>query len=170
MEGDSAPIDPIVTMPAAVERRDAIESVWRDQGAKLYRSLVAFTGDPEIASDAMAEAFAQLLGAGSRIEAPDRWVWRAAFRIASGALKDRARVAPSGWPDPVSSMPEPVADLVQALRTLSSHQRAVVVLHLYADLSARDVAQILDCTQATVRVHLSQARRRLRPLLEDHDD
>jgi predicted RNA polymerase sigma factor len=37
---------------------DAVERVWREQGARLWRSLVAFTGDGEVASDAMAEAFA----------------------------------------------------------------------------------------------------------------
>lgn len=39
--------------------RDAVEQVWRDQGKKLYRSLAAFTGDADLASDAMAEAFAR---------------------------------------------------------------------------------------------------------------
>jgi len=61
-------------------------------------------------------------------------------------------------------------DLVRALRTLSPNQRAAAVLCLYADLPAREVARILGCSQATVRVHLSQARRRLRAQLEDTDD
>ena len=67
-------------------------------------------------------------------------------------------------------MPEPVADLVRALARLSPNQRAAVVLHEYADLPTRDVARILGCSQATVRVHLAQARKRLRPLLEETDD
>jgi RNA polymerase sigma-70 factor (ECF subfamily) len=67
-------------------------------------------------------------------------------------------------------MPEPVADLVRALRTLSPNQRAAAVLSLYADMSTRDVARTLGCSQATVRVHLSQARRRLRALLEETDE
>jgi predicted RNA polymerase sigma factor len=57
----------------------AVERVWREQGARLWRSLVAFAGDGELASDAMAEAFAQALGRGDAVEAHDRWVWRASF-------------------------------------------------------------------------------------------
>ena len=150
--------------------RDAVERVWRDDGPRLWRSLVAFGGDPELASDAMAEAFAQALGRGAAVETPDRWIWRAAFRIAAGELKEHGRVAASVGPPPSASMPEPVADLVHALRSLSPNQRAAAVLSLYADMSTRDVARILACSQATVRVHLSQARRRLRVLLEETDE
>ena len=39
------------------EPGEAVERVWREQGTKLWRSLVAFSGDRELASDAMAEAF-----------------------------------------------------------------------------------------------------------------
>ena len=150
--------------------RDDVERVWRDDGPRLWRSLVAFGGDQELASDAMAEAFAQALGRGSAVETPDRWIWRTAFRIAAGELKERRRIAASDRHVPSVSMPEPVADLVRALRTLSPNQRAAAVLSLYADMSTRDVARILACSQATVRVHVSQARRRLRVLLEETDE
>jgi DNA-directed RNA polymerase specialized sigma24 family protein len=148
---------------------DEVERVWREQGKKLWRSLVAFGGDPELASDAMAEAFAQALGRGDAIESLDRWIWRAAFRIAAGELKERRRVGAGLSSEPVVNLPEPVTDLVRALRTLSPNQRAAAVLSLYADMPSRQVAQTLGCSQATVRVHVSQARRRLRSLLEESE-
>jgi DNA-directed RNA polymerase specialized sigma24 family protein len=77
-----------------VEPNEAAERAFREQAPRLWRSLLAFTGDPEIANDAIAEAFAQLLGRGDAIEAHDRWVWRAAFRVAAGELKDRRRRIP----------------------------------------------------------------------------
>ena len=152
------------------EPQDPIERVWREHGPRLWRSLVAFGGDRELASDAMAEAFAQALGRGEGIQAHDRWIWRAAFRIAAGELKERARVGIGEVRPAAAPVPEPVADLVRALRTLSPNQRAAAVLSLYADFSTADVARILTCSQATVRVHLSQARRRLRAALEDADE
>lgn len=66
-------------------------------------------------------------------------------------------------------MPEPALDLVRALAHLSPNQRAVAILRLYADLPSSEVARILGIGPATVRVHLSQARRRLRALLEETD-
>jgi RNA polymerase sigma-70 factor (ECF subfamily) len=146
-----------------------VDRVWRDHGPRLWRSLVAFCGDHELASDAMAEAFAQALGRGKEVEAPDRWIWRAAFRIAAGELKERRRVHAGDISSASIAMPDPVIDLVRALQTLSPNQRAAAVLSLYADMSTRDVARIMACSSATVRVHLSQARRRLRELLEDTD-
>jgi DNA-directed RNA polymerase specialized sigma24 family protein len=44
------------------------------------------------------------------------------------------------------------------------------VLRLYADLPTARAATIMGCTPTTVRVHLMQARRRLRTLLEDTDE
>jgi RNA polymerase sigma-70 factor (ECF subfamily) len=149
---------------------DAVERVWREQGTKLWRSLVAFSGDRELASDAMAEAFAQALGRGGAVHDHARWIWRTSFQIAAGELKARPLTSILGEGASSAEMPDPVRDVVVALRTLSPNQRAAVVLHLYADIPTREVARVLGCSQATVRVHLAQARRRLRPLLEDPDD
>ena len=44
-----------------------------------------------------------------------------------------------------------------------------IVLHDYADRPTREVAAVLGVSVATVHVHLSQGRRRLRTLLEDDD-
>jgi RNA polymerase sigma-70 factor (ECF subfamily) len=153
-----------------VEPNEAAERAFREQAPRLWRSLLAFTGDPELANDAMGEAFAQLVGRGDAIEAHDRWVWRAAFRVAAGELKDRRRRLPSPALEASYEMPEPAIDLIGALARLSRNQRACAILHLYADLPTKDVARILGIRQGTVRVHLSQARRRLRAMLEDDDE
>lgn len=154
-----------------VESGDAVARVYSEQGAKLWRSLFAFTGDRELASDALAEALTQALGRGAAIESLDRWIWRAAFRIAAGELQIRSRQAPISPTDSRSyEMAEPPVDLLRALAKLSPKQRAVSILYLYADYPTRDVARILGITQTTVRVHLSHARRRLRSLLEEADD
>ena len=55
------------------------EAVWREQTAKLWRALLQLTGDPDIASDALTEAFAQAMARGDAIREPDRWIWRASF-------------------------------------------------------------------------------------------
>lgn len=149
---------------------NAFERVWREQGTKIWRSLLEYTGDPDMASEALAEAFAQALARGAAIREPDRWIWRASFKIAAGLLKEGRLSVPAEDGGASWDPPEPIADLVDALRTLSPSQRAAAVLHYYADLPGAEVAKILGCSQTTVRVHLMQARRRLRPLLEVHDD
>jgi RNA polymerase sigma-70 factor (ECF subfamily) len=80
-----------VVQDALVTAARGLERLYREDGARLWRALVAFSGDREVASDAVAEAFAQALGRGEELRDPQRWVWRAAFRIAAGELKDRRR-------------------------------------------------------------------------------
>jgi DNA-directed RNA polymerase specialized sigma24 family protein len=47
-----------------VTEATAIERCYRDQGEKLWRAVLLFGGDPEVASDAVAEAFAQAIRRG----------------------------------------------------------------------------------------------------------
>jgi RNA polymerase sigma factor (sigma-70 family) len=147
---------------------DAVEHVYRQQAARLWRALVAYCGDPEVASDAVAEAFAQAIRRGSGIRDPERWVWKVAFRVAAGELKDRDRrtfqIDESSY-----ELPEEAVTMVSLLGQLSPKQRAAVVLHYFVDLPNATIAEILGVTTATVRVHLSQGRKRLHRLLEEDD-
>jgi len=146
----------------------SIESVYREQYARLWRALLAFGGDPEAASDAATEAFAQALGHGDALRSPADWIWVTAFRIVRGELK----IKPVGrvrLTDGTYEIPEPVDHLVAALRRLSERQRLAIVLHDYADRPVKEVASVLGTTTATVYVHLSQGRKRLRSLLGERD-
>jgi RNA polymerase sigma-70 factor, ECF subfamily len=146
-----------------------LERLYRAEGERLWRALLGYTGDRDVASDALAEAFAQALRRGEAVRDPRRWVWRAAFRIAAGELKERARPGTISEAPVTSDSAFPMLDVVVALRKLSPSQRAAMVLHHYADYPVREVAVILNSTSAAVRVHLMRGRRRLRELLEDDD-
>jgi RNA polymerase sigma-70 factor (ECF subfamily) len=147
-----------------------VERVYRKESAKLWRSLAAYTGSPDVASDALADAFVQLLARGDHVRDASAWVWRTAFKVAGGELKRRSHGASTGThPDGVYQMPEPLVDLLTAMRRLSPKQRLAVVLHDYGDLPSDEVARIMGVRRATLHVHLSQGRARLRQLLEDQD-
>jgi DNA-directed RNA polymerase specialized sigma24 family protein len=77
-----------------VSARQDLEVLYRENGDRLWWALVAFTGDRDIASDAESEAFAQAIRRGEAIRDPLAWIWKAAFRIAAGELKERGRQAP----------------------------------------------------------------------------
>jgi RNA polymerase sigma-70 factor (ECF subfamily) len=150
-------------------RRSELEEIYREHGPRLWRSLLGFTGDPDVASDALAEAFAQALARGDAIRSPADWVWTTSFRIARGELQRRS-VEGSAGREPHYELPEPVDHLVQVLVAVPRKQRLAVVLHDYADRPTDEVALILGVTRATVHVHLSRGRRRLRELLEERQD
>ncbi len=141
-----------------------LERLYRERGDRLWRAVLAYSGDPEVASDAVAEAFAQALRRGDAIRDAEAWVWRATFRIAAGELADRRRRAQPAADVRARSydMPEPADDLITALSRLSPKQRACVVLHHYSGYPVKEIAAIVGSTSAAVRVHLSQGRKRLR--------
>jgi DNA-directed RNA polymerase specialized sigma24 family protein len=138
-----------VMQDSIVDRRKRIEDLYRVESQRMWRALFAHSGDPDIASDALAEAFARALRDLDQIRDPAAW-WRVAFRLAASELRSRVRsnhqFGQLGY-----EMPEPVPELVTALRQLSPNQRLALVLHDYADRSTREVAVTMGCAQATVR-------------------
>jgi RNA polymerase sigma factor (sigma-70 family) len=155
---------------ARVETDDQLDHLYREHGERLWRAVFAFCGDRDVASDSVAEAFAQCLGRGAAVRDPGRWIWRAAFRIAAGELKDRRRRrAMAVGPEEGYEIPEAAIQVLDVLSRLSPRQRAIVILHDHIGYSTKEVAAIVGSTAATVRVHLSHGRRRLRSLLEVDD-
>lgn len=147
----------------------AIERIYRDQGPRLWRSLTAFTGDPEIASDAVAEAFSQALRRGAELRDPLAWIWRASYRIASGELKRRGSLR-SDLPEIADPLETRAIEIIDLLRELPTNQRAALILRYYADLTVADAAALMGVSESTVRVHTHRGRKRLMKLLEDDDD
>ena len=157
------------TTTAFVDDTSRVEALYRADAGRLWRAVYAYAGDPDVATDAVAEAYAQLLRRGSAVRDPAAWTWRTAFRIAAGMLK--ARRASGALPDEhqqhVDSYADP--DLFAALRKLPNGQRGAVVLYYYADLPVRQIADRLGSNSLAVRANLSRGRRRLRELLGERD-
>lgn len=149
---------------------DELGRLYEENRDRLWRGVYAVCGDPDIASDAVAEAFAQALRRGDAIRDPLAWVWRAALRIAAGELKDRSRRMRAEVAEEADEMPVGGRELINELGRLSPKQRAAIVLKYYEGYSNREIAEIIGSTAAAVRVHLAVGRRRLRDMLEGRDD
>lgn len=78
-------------------------------------------------------------------------------------LDRRAALEPS--PEATLLQAERRAELMAAVDRLPDRQRAVVVLSQFEGHATRDVAAMLELTEATVRVHLFRAIRSLRRIL-----
>jgi RNA polymerase sigma-70 factor, ECF subfamily len=157
----------VATTVAGIAANPDVEAVYRQDGDRLWRSLYVFAGDADVASDAVAEAFAQALRRGREIRDVRSWVWRAAYRLASGDLKRQSRLSRGPVPDRV--VRDEVVDdaLLAALRELTPQQRMALTLFYYIDCPVREIAQRTGMNQLAVRAHLSRGRKRLRVLLGD---
>lgn len=144
-----------------------VEAVYREDGDRLWRALYAFAGNEDVASDAVAEAFAQALRRGAAIRDVRNWVWRSAFRLAAGDLKRQSGLSRAPMPEGAVHDIHPDEQLLAALQGLTRQQRAVIVLHYYTDCPVREISRRTGINPLAVRAHLSRGRKRLRVLLGD---
>jgi hypothetical protein len=116
-----------VAMTYRTNRLDAqYARVFEQEADRLWRAVYAFAQDREIAQDAVAEAFAQCIRRGEAVQSPERWIWRAAFRIAAGELEADC----SFWPQAFSPSGEGLAGIEGPLDeggTRPAANRVVVV-------------------------------------------
>lgn len=81
----------------------------------------------------------------------------------------RRRGAPE--PAPPAALAEPAdPSLELAVRRLPRRQRMAVELHYYLGLPVRECAEVLGVAEGTVKSALSDARAKLRSILEQADD
>lgn len=142
--------------------QDRVEAVYRDVHPRLWRSLLAYTGDAELASDAESEAFAQVLRRGDAVDDVEAWVWRSAFRIASGLLAARSSSIDLGAMDAWMPASGSVAEFLGLLAALSPQQRACVALRYVGEYTSSEIGELLGTSAGTVRVQLNRAHAALR--------
>ncbi len=152
------------------ESRDGegLESLFRREFAPMVRALTLVAGDPETAADAVQDAFVQAhrhWPRVSRLDNPAAWVKHAATNRVRNQRRGQSRMV-AALPRLVRSDGGPVepterVDVVPALAALPEQQRAAVALYYLLDQPTSAVADTLGVTEATVRSHLRNARRRL---------
>jgi RNA polymerase sigma-70 factor (ECF subfamily) len=152
-------------------RADGIREVYEAQHVRLWRAIAVWSGSADVADEAVAETFAQLVRRGEAVVDPAAWAWRSAFRIAAADLQRRRADAryEAGEVAFGAIQSEPDLDLMRALQHLSDQQRACVVVCDLLGYSAEEAGPLLKTSAATVRVQRMRARRRLRSLLEVKD-
>jgi len=161
---------------------------------RAYRIAWSIVRDREEAKDCSQDAFIRLHEAAGSFAGQSKFsTWF--YRILVNCCLDRQRRRRGwrrlvGWrdrrpddpdePDPVEQAAAPFSDPADTLDAeqrmsrvwalvdeLSPQQRAAVTLSVREGLATRDIAAVLDVSEATVRVHLHRALSTLRRRLGD---
>lgn len=168
-------------------------AAWQRGNIKAYESLViryqkrligvAFQmlGNWEDAREAAQDSFVKAYQAVGDFDASktfSTWLYRILintcidYRRRRNSVRDAIGIAPFqlGYLEPKTPEEDALESddcriVRNAMETLSPRHRAVVTLRDLEGLSSREVSQIMDCSEATVRVHLFNARRKLRKAL-----
>jgi RNA polymerase sigma-70 factor (ECF subfamily) len=139
------------------------------------RALVVNVGDPALAEELTADAFARAWASWSKVRrhpAPTAWVLRTAMNARVSRWRKRRRetvlldheiVVPDAGSDALDET------ILRAVRALPSRQREVVGLRVLLDLDTETTAAVLGIAPGTVTAHLSRAVATLRGRLVAHD-
>lgn len=141
---------------------------------RVRRAVTLSVGDPGLAEEATAEAFARALVHWKSVLAmghPEAWVYRVALnQVRSqwrrGRLERRwlERQRIGHQPPP----PEPQTAIWLAVAELAPRARTAIALRYIADLSEAEVAAAMEISRGTVAATLHKARVRLGELLPAH--
>ena len=141
---------------------DGFSEWFRGEYPPVLRVVSLIVGDPDLAQEVTQDAFEQALRRWSKVqqyERPGAWVRRVAIRRAIRTRDRRAREPrfELGAGAPPSVDP----DVLAAIASLPRAQRAAVALFYLEDRPVAEVAELMGCTESTVKVHLHRARARL---------
>ena len=177
----AAPEAELLSLARAGDRA-AFERIVTLYQRRIFALALRLAGDVEDAKDATQETFLRLHRNLRQIDSARSlgpWLWSVAVNACRdiGRRRQRSRLVPidsfvsANAPDPAFG-PESLARahelerrLQTALARLPEKQRAALLLREMEGLSTSEVAEILGCSETTVRSQISNARLRLRKLL-----
>lgn len=156
----------------------AFRALHRDHYPAVFRLALTTVLDREEARDVTQEVFVHLHRIAPRWQpraAVRTWLYRTTINVALGTGRRLRRwlrphqmsAQASDDAEARALAQETIASVRDALGLLSPRQRAVVGLHLDAEMSPAEIAEQLGMTSNAVRVALHKGLHRLREVLSD---
>lgn len=159
----------------------ALAEIYERYKDRIYRTALAITRDPAAAEDVLQESFVRLFTHADSLRTDEPvgpWLYRVAVNLSVDWLSHRQR-----WFGLISRLVErwtaplrvdriveerELQEKVQrAIRTLPLAQQVVVVLYYLEGLSLKEIAEILEVPEGTVKSRLHYARKALREQLTE---
>jgi RNA polymerase sigma-70 factor (sigma-E family) len=153
---------------------DQLERLLADRGPQLLRAAVLLAGSQQDGEDLLQAALERLLRHGRRLAgSPEAYLRRALYNLAADGWRRNGTWARK-LPLVKASQPTVVADvtdaidlrdaLIRILHQLPPRQRAVIVLRYWEQLTEAEAAEVLGCTDGTVKAAASRGLKRMREL------
>jgi RNA polymerase sigma-70 factor (ECF subfamily) len=150
---------------------------------RIFLMIYRIVGNVADAQDLTQEAFIKALQREDQLKDPDKaahWLSRIATNTALDFLRRHGRVNFTEIEELVEPLRSPATDspeqlllrrerreyLEDGLRLLTERERLALLLRDVENLPAEEVARRLNCSKATVRSHIANARVKFRRYLE----
>lgn len=160
--------------PYVVQGAGSFDAFYRREYRSVLGLSLVLHGNWSGAEEITAEAFLAALRVWERIgslDNPGAWVRRVVANQAVSAFRRKTSEAKAlllmGSDRTGTAWSIDAVDVWSEVRRLPRRQAQVIALTYFDDLPRREVAEILGCSQETVKTHLERGRRRLAERLED---
>jgi len=163
------------------KEKESFQSLINDYSRQVLNTAIRILGDREKALDVHQEVFLAIWRLWHKYDGRTNWnayLYQATVRKAlafakrpqTSAFAEHQRLYPANKerPDEPLRTAELQKRLTACLTRLSKRQAEVFVMSRMEGLKTEKIAEILDCSQETVRVHLHRAVKRLAVELGDY--
>ena len=156
------------------DSRQILEAFYHEQRGRLYACALAVTHCPDLAEDAIHEAFCRLLARQIDPQNLKAYIFRAVRNAAVDQLRrmPKARYAledtifdPHPHADHEAIKGESVRRLAAGLARLRDEERETIMQHLYADLTFQEIAEIRAAPRGTVAAWYRRGLDKLREIM-----
>jgi RNA polymerase sigma-70 factor (ECF subfamily) len=142
------------------------DDFYRQEHRHVLGLAFVLTGNQWVAEDTAQDAFTAAFRRWRSIvayDSPSAWIRRVTCNRAASVLRRRVREAKAlmrlvGRTQSYIELDDGDNAFWQAVRQLPPRQAQVVALYYMEDYSVRQIAEVLDCSEGTVKTHLSRAR------------
>ena len=158
----------------------AFEAFYRTYHDRLGRFLSLMTSQAALVEEALNDTMLVVWRRSDTYTGQCKvstWIFAIAYRTALKALRTQDEpvqtsavddlVCDDAGPEQQLDRRQTQATLMRALETLSTEQRAVLILTFFHDLPYAEIARVVDCPVDTVKTRVFHGRRRLRAALHD---
>ncbi|HZG79457.1 MAG TPA: sigma-70 family RNA polymerase sigma factor [Brevibacillus sp.] len=163
------------------DQEQLIRGIYRTYYKDVYHFLLYFTGDVNEAEDLTQEAFIRILGSLSRYDAEKAnrktWIMTIAKYTAIDYYRKRKiqylfmekwlrrLPATDGSPEGALDQQEEEKLIEKALGTLKPQYRMVIILRCIKGYSVKEASEILECSEAKIKVDYHRAIKQLQQTL-----
>ena len=159
----------LAAVPRLAETSDeqlSFDDFYRKEHRQVLGLAFVLTGTLAVAEDVAQDAFTAAFRQWHTVatcDSPGAWVRRVTCNRAASVVRRRlvearALLRLAGRTQTTVELDEGDQAFWQAVRLLPARQAQAVALYYFADYSVREIAAALDCSEGTVKTHLSRAR------------
>jgi len=155
----------------------SIEEVYNEYANMIFQVSFSYLKKTADAEDIVSDVFVKLIKSGAKFQNEEHekaWLLRTAINLCKNNLKHwRRKCADIDEYENIQADENPFSlqtgDTLKSVMELPERYKEVIYLYYYEGYSTAEIAKILKKPHSSVRVHLHEARKILKGVLEEDE-